>query len=205
MKKFSSSGAGLRRLRPAFLLLLTACTLAAADTSFYIAPCTDPSTGCEPGDLDLARWALQSWQTASESAPSQNRLHFVETKEESKALLRFVWTSPAGGLYGETVGIDVNGKHGSQIYIVNTTRGIPDPLLRDTIVYLTCLHEAGHALGLSHTDQFADIMYYFGYGGDINEYFGRYRRKLSTRDDIRKNSGLSDADRRRLLAQLPLR
>jgi hypothetical protein len=202
MKKFSASGS---RLRPAFLLLLTACTLAAADTSFYIAPCTDPSTGCEPGDLDLARWALQSWEAASQSGSPQSRLHFVETKEESQALLRFVWASPTGGLYGETVAIDVNGKHGSQIYIVNTTRGITDRLLRDTIVYLTCLHESGHALGLSHTDQFADIMYYFGYGGDIDEYFGRYRRKLSTRDDIRKNSGLSDADRKRLLAQLSVR
>src|ERR1700733_5040849 len=197
MKK--SSGAGLRPASSFALLLLTAASLVAAETSFYIAPCTDPSTGCEPGDLDLARWALESWQAASQSAPPQSRLHFVETKEESQALLRFVWTSPTGGLYGETVGIDVNGKHGSQIYIVNTTRGIADRLLRDTIVYLTCLHESGHALGLSHTDQFADIMYYFGYGGDIDEYFGRYRRKLSVRDDIRNNAGLSDADRKRLL------
>ena len=202
MKKFSASGAGPR---PAFLLLLTACTLAAADTSFYIAPCTDPSTGCETGDLDLARWALESWQAASQSASPQSRLHFVETKDESNALFRFVWASPAGGLYGETVGIDVHGQRGAQIYIVNTTRGLTDRLLRDTIVYLTCLHESGHALGLSHTDQFADIMYYFGFGGDIDEYFGRYRRKLSTRDDIRKNSGLSDADRKRLLAQLSAR
>jgi hypothetical protein len=183
--------------RSVSLLLLSAATLAAADTSFYLEPCTDPSTGCEPGDLDLARWALESWQAAS-----QGKLHFVETKDKSNALLRFVWTSPEGGLYGETVPIDVNGKHGSQIYIVNTTRGLADHLLRDTIVYLTCLHESGHALGLSHTDQFADIMYYFGYGGDINEYFGRYRRKLSAREDIRKNSGLSDSDRKRLLAQL---
>ena len=187
-------------LRRTSLLVLLAGSLAAADTSFYIAPCTDPSTGCEQGDLDLARWALQSWQTAS-----QGKLHFVETKDESSALFRFIWTSPTAGLYGETVGMDVNGQRGAKIYIVNTTRGITDHLLRDTIVYLTCLHESGHALGLSHTDQFADIMYYFGFGGDINEYFGRYRRLLSTRDDIRKNSGLSEADRKRLLAQISAR
>ena len=74
-----------------------------------------------------------------------------------------------------------------------------DRLLRDAIVYLTCLHESGHALGLSHTKAFADIMYSFQYGGDIDEYFGRYRRKLQTRADIAKNSGMSAEDRARLL------
>ncbi len=172
----------------------------AADTSFYIAPCMDPATGCEAGDLDLARWALESWQKAS-----QGKLHFVETKDESNALFRFVWASPEGGLFGETVPIDVHGKPGARIYIVNQTRGLTDHLMRDTIVYLTCLHESGHALGLSHTDQFADIMYYFGYGGDINEYFGRYRRKLTVREDIRKNSGLSAADVARLATAIRAR
>ncbi len=33
-------------------------------------------------------------------------------------------------------------------------------------------------------------MYSFGYGGDILEYFARYRRKLSARQDIRKNPGI---------------
>jgi hypothetical protein len=41
-------------------------------------------------------------------------------------------------------------------------------------------------------------MYSFQYGGDIPEYFGRYRRKLTNREDIRKFSGISDADRTRL-------
>ena len=86
--------------------------------------------------------------------------------------------------------------------VVNTTQDVTDPLLRDTIVYLTCLHESGHALGLRHTDQFDDIMYSFQYGGDIPEYFGRYRRKLMKREDIRKNSGLSMADRSTLLSIL---
>jgi hypothetical protein len=196
MKNFPRSVSGRRSALLA--CLLAAGTLAAADTPFWIAPCDDPETGCKTGDPDLARWALASWQSAS-----NGRLHFVETKDRSKALIRMVWASPSGGLYGETVGIDVSGRRGSQIYIVNTTQGIKDDLLRDTIVYLTCLHESGHALGLEHTNQFADIMYSFGYGGDITEYFGRYRRKLSVREDIRKNAGLSPADREHLTEKLP--
>ncbi|HEY7336392.1 MAG TPA: matrixin family metalloprotease [Bryobacteraceae bacterium] len=187
--------------RSTSLLLLAAAPLAAADqktdTPFWVAPCDDPKTGCQPGDLDLARWALEAWQTAA-----SGRLHFVETKDRQRALIRLVWASPQGGLYGETVPIEVNGRRGAQIYVVNTTRDVTDTLLRDTIVYLTCLHESGHALGLRHTDRFDDIMYSFQYGGDIPEYFGRYRRKLGRREDIRKNSGLSAADRLHLTESL---
>jgi Matrixin len=183
------------------VLLLAGVWLIAADNSndtpFWVAPCDDPKTGCQAGDLDLARWALQAWQSAA-----SGKLRFVETKDRSKALIRLVWASPQGGLYGETVPIEVNGRRGAQIFVVNTTGNISDALLRDTIVYLTCLHESGHALGLPHTDQFDDIMYSFQYGGDIPEYFGRYRRKLMKREDIRKYSGLSPADRKRLLENL---
>ena len=37
-------------------------------------------------------------------------------------------------------------------------------------------------------------MYYFGFGGDILNYFMRYRNKLQSRDDIAKYSGLSASD-----------
>jgi hypothetical protein len=184
----------------AAILLLAAVCLAAdskSDTPFWVAPCDDSKTGCQPGDLDLARWALEAWQTAS-----NGRLHFVETKDRQQALIRLVWASPQSGLYGETVPIEVKGRRGAQIFVVNTTRDVTDAMLRDTIVYLTCLHESGHALGLRHTDQFDDIMYSFQYGGDIPEYFGRYRRKLVKREDIRKNSGLSGADRTHLISVL---
>ena len=49
-------------------------------------------------------------------------------------------------------------------------------------------------MGLGHTDRFADIMYSFGYGGDLTEYFLRYRRRLESGADIRLHSGLSPDD-----------
>jgi predicted Zn-dependent protease len=100
---------------------------------------------------------------------------------------------------------------GAEVYVRPDLRGMgpdifaaasQDALLRETIVYLTCLHESGHALGLSHTADFPDIMYSFQYGGDIPEYFGRYRRKLRERADITKNSGISPQDRARFIQAL---
>jgi hypothetical protein len=44
-------------------------------------------------------------------------------------------------------------------------------------------------------------MYSFHYGGDITEYFGRYRRKLAVRADIRKHSGMSREDVKRVVAR----
>jgi len=148
-------------------------------TSFWIEP--------KPGDADLARWAFTAWENAS-----KGRLHFVETKDRAAAQIQVVWITSSAGLYGETDGKIVN---------VSLPEGIKDPLLRDTVVYLTCLHESGHALGLPHTSNFEDIMYNFQYGGDIQEYFARYRRKLSTRDDIKKNSGLSPSDQSKISAR----
>lgn len=176
---------------------LFACAVAsAADLPYWVEPCTHLETGCIASDVELASWALQAWERAS-----GGRLHLVKSDREH-ARLRLVWALPTEGLYGETVPIVVNGQRGSQINIRIEDGGTPDPLLRATIVYLTCLHESGHALGLAHTRAFADIMYSFQYGGDIPEYFGRYRRKLTVREDIRKNPGISDGDRASLMAAL---
>lgn len=123
--------------------------------------------------------------------------------------MRLYWAGGDGSLYGETRALSVDGRPGAAIYVTadvaalgpaNASRAQQDPLWRDTIVYLTCLHELGHAFRLSHTPDERDIMYYFGYGGDITEYFNRYRRQLTNRTDIRSVSGLSQADIQRLLA-----
>lgn len=116
-----------------------------------------------------------------------------------KAQIRVFWVSAQQGLYGETRAIQVNGQRGAEVYVsLVPGDASDDALLRDAIVYLTCLHESGHALGLPHTAAFDDIMYSFQYGGDISDYFGRYRRKLAKREDIAKNPGISAADRKAL-------
>jgi len=179
----------------AAVLFLMASATAAERYSYWVEPCKSAETGCRTGDDELAGWAFDAWQKASNGA-----LEFTRTGDREHARIRVLWASAQQGLYGETRRVEVDGKPGAEVYVLPAPLGPSDDrLMRDAIVYLTCLHETGHALGLPHTAAFEDIMYSFQYGGDISEYFGRYRRKLMTREDIRKNGGLSEADRKRLL------
>ena len=154
--------------------------------------------GYRDSDRELAVFALNAW-----SRESQAQLKFTEAKTRDAALIRFRWISPAEGLFGETQRISIDGQPGAIVNVMPlvSVQGEPlagasarDMLLRDTVVYLTCVHELGHAIGLSHTSQFQDIMYYFGFGGNILDYFMRYRSKLNSRSDIPKFSGLSASD-----------
>ena len=151
--------------------------------TYFIAP-LPADTAIRPGDAELAVWALESWQRAAGGA-----LKFVRAESEDEALVRLYWAPAAGGQYGEMRPLEVDGRRGAAVYIRPDTTALGDEiatqarldaLFRDTIVYLTCLHELGHALGLTHTADFADVMYFFGYGGDITEFFGRYRRTLTS-------------------------
>jgi len=176
------------------LLLLLALAAHATTLHYWIEPCSHPGTGCRAADPQLAQWALEAWQSAA-----AGKLTFEKASTVEKAQIRVYWASGNDGLYGEARPITVDGLRGAEVYVLPPAETPADPLLRDTIVYLTCLHETGHALGLSHTAAFADIMYSFQFGGDIPEYFGRYRRLLSSREDIRKHAGMSAEDRKRII------
>lgn len=164
------------------------------------------SDGELDGDAELCIWALNDWV-----GHAGGRLE-VEPAAEAEAVIRMYFVSPGAGRYGEMRPIRVGDRRGAEIYVRTETDTLGpeiaaaaerDPLLRETIVYLTCLHELGHALGMVHTSEFADVMYFFGFGGDIPGFFGRYRTRLESRSDITSESGLSAGDIAQLLTAYP--
>jgi hypothetical protein len=173
--------------------------------SYWIEPCSEDvaaRSACVAGDSELARWALDAWQQAAGPA-----LQFVATDSRIDARIRIYWLDKRPQLYGETQVVYLNGKRSWDIDVQPdlsqfgpriAAAGQNDRLFRDTVVYLTCLHEAGHVLSLPHTADFADIMYSFQYGGDVLEYFSRYRRTLEARSGIRAHSGISEAEQKRV-------
>ena len=173
--------------------------LASGRVPYFIAD-GEPKSDFRKTDVELATWALRAWEDAVGGA-----LRFAPAAED-EALVRVHWVAPTFGQYGEMRPLLVRGRRGAAVYIRPDTNALgdeiarmatADPLLRETIVYLTCVHELGHALGLEHTAAYADIMYFFGYGGDIPGFFTRYRKQLKSRADIARLSGLSADDARR--------
>jgi hypothetical protein len=172
--------------------------VAASRTVLYFIAAPSAATSARPDDRELAEWALATWESELGGT-----VEFAPVEDEDTAQVRLYWAAAAGGQYGEMRPIDAGGRRGAAVFVrpdveglgpeVATRAGL-DPLFRDSIVYLTCLHELGHALGLAHTANFEDIMYAFGYGGDIPAYFGRFRRQLTRRADIPSASVLSAGD-----------
>jgi hypothetical protein len=149
------------------------------------------SRSAPPGAEALVDRALATWSAAA-------RGRFVFRKEGSRAAagvrVRF---AQADGVYGEaspridrTTGFLAS----ADVLIAGDIAG--DPMQQRIVIYLTALHELGHALGLPHTDAFDDIMYSFRRPDDGPRYFGAYRRRLRSVDDIgsERATGLSPAD-----------
>lgn len=157
-----------------------------------------PGSGVTERDRTLARWALEAW--GAQADPSVR----FERAPEGTAMIRIFWVPAGGGMYGEMRARRIEGHNGADLFIRPDTDGLgpqiaemahADALFRDTVVYLTCIHELGHAFGLVHTRVFDDIMYSFQWGGDFVSYFMRFRAQLDDADSIRDADPFSQGDR----------
>ena len=144
------------------------------------------------GAEGLVNRALGTWTDAVGRSVILTATH---VKGDAVMRVRF---ARSRGEYGETVphldprtGTIV----GADVVIASDTGG-DDPVMQRIVIYLTALHEIGHAIGLPHTDDFTDIMYSFRRPDDGARYFEAYRRRLRSPNAIgsAQATGLSPHD-----------
>jgi hypothetical protein len=151
-----------------------------------------------PYGTAMVERAMKTWTDAA-----RGRLTLARAAERPDAAIRVLFISSDTN-YGETAPrVDRDTRRIVSADVAINADVAADPLTARIIIYLTALHELGHALGLPHTDEFADIMYRFRRPDDGERYFGAFRQRVRSADDIGSPSatGLSPTDISRL-AQL---
>ncbi len=178
---------------------------ASGQIPYFIAAPVENS-GFKAGDSELAVWAVEEWERRV-----GRPLHFRKTDDEGAALLRVRWLPWAeDAALGRMEPTSVDSRSVALLDIrPDEARFRPsvmrrvkvDPLMRDVVLYYVCLHEIGHALGLSHSHNPRDVMWPGSTNGGVSlPIYDRYRHQLTTRDDIPRVAWLSDQDVARVKA-----
>ncbi|HUK34794.1 MAG TPA: matrixin family metalloprotease [Vicinamibacterales bacterium] len=137
----------------------------------------DPDAMPANGDA-LVEKAMKTWTTAADG-----RFTLVKAWESTAPVrLHFMAADYRYGVTAPRVNRETGLLVKAEVYVAADAGR--DPLERQIIVYLTALHELGHALGLDHTNDITSIMYLFREPDDGNKFFGAYRRRLKSADDI---------------------
>ena len=156
----------------------------------------DPSRAPAGGDA-LVQRAMATWTMAADG-----RFRLERSPGKDRAAIR-VYFFTRDWRYGMTQARpDAATGLLTEADVVVAADADGDALDRQIVVYLTALHELGHALGLSHSSDIGNIMYLFRLPGDGERFFGAYRTRLRSADDIGapRAPGLSPDDVRALRA-----
>ena len=143
-----------------------------------------------PGGEALVQKAMNTWTTAA-----GGRFTLVKAWESTAPVrLHFMAADYRYGVTSPRVNLETGLLVKAEVYVAADAGR--DALERQIIVYLTALHELGHALGMEHTKDITSIMYLFRQPDDGEKFFGSYRRRLKSADDIGSSTatGLSPDD-----------
>ena len=156
----------------------------------------DPA-GAPAGGDRLVERAMQTWTMA---ADGRFRLERSATKDAAAIRVHFFTRDWRYGMTQARPDPRTGLLTNAEVVVAADADG--DALDHQIVVYLTALHELGHAIGLPHSADINDIMYLFRLPGDGERFFGAYRKRLRSADDIgsERATGLSVDDVRELRA-----
>ena len=187
-----------RALAVAFALIVSTSAVRAAHwaSGVTIPVWIDPA-GAPAGGDRLVERAMQSWTNA---ANGRLRLEPTATRNGAGIRVHFFTRDWRYGMTEARPDPRTGLLTSAEVVVAGDADG--DALDRQIVVYLTALHELGHAIGLPHSADIGDIMYLFRNPGDGERFFGTYRRRLRSAEDIgsAQATGLSAEDQRRLRA-----